>query len=186
MLQSSYGARIQARKQDHVAGLWWRHGRLDLPTPSDSLCQALDLSQVQHARFQNGVPFCGTINSLSTSLAYHDIKDVMVSAWAPAVGHIVDVRWVPRITRKTRRWRCVESVTVSVVSVSAQLVMEDMSVCRACDPLDHLSHLSMACDFLGVVEKIVFWCTNSKESASRVMFRPRHSCTLVLSPLTAT
>ena len=112
------------------------------PTPSDSLCQALDLSQVQHARFQNGAPFCGTTNSLSTSLAYHDIKDVMVSAWAPAVGHIVDVRWVPRITRKTRRWRCVESVTVSVVSVSAQLVMEDMSVCRACDPLDHLSHHS--------------------------------------------
>ena len=36
---------------------------------------------------------------------YHDIKDDMVSAWAPAVGHIVDVRWVPRITRKTRRWR---------------------------------------------------------------------------------
>ena len=27
---------------------------------------------------------------------YHVIKDDMVSAWAPAVGHIVDVRWVPR------------------------------------------------------------------------------------------
>ena len=38
-------------------------------------------------------------------------KDDMVSVWAPAVGHIVDVRWVPRSKeekensrlRKTRR-----------------------------------------------------------------------------------
>ena len=28
--------------------------------------------------------------------AYHVIKDDMVSAWAPVVGDIVDVRWVPR------------------------------------------------------------------------------------------
>ena len=27
---------------------------------------------------------------------YHVIKDDMVSAWAPGVGHTVDVRWVPR------------------------------------------------------------------------------------------
>ena len=75
----------------------------------------------------------------------------MVSAWAPVVARIVDVRWVPRSKEKNtagnvRRggsWRCVKSVTASVVSVSAQLVMEDVSVCRAYDPLEHLSHLSI-------------------------------------------
>ena len=33
---------------------------------------------------------------------YHGIKDDMVSAWAPAVGHHVDVRWVPRSKEKTK------------------------------------------------------------------------------------
>ena len=74
----------------------------------------------------------------------------MVSAWAPAVEHIVDVRWVPRSKEKktagnVRRggsWRCVKSVTVSVVSVSAQLKMEDVNVCRACDSLLNISAIS--------------------------------------------
>ena len=52
-------------------------------------------------------------------------------------------------------WRCVKSVTVSVVSVSAQLVMEDVNVCRACDSLKYLSHLGIVdlCDFLEVIVK---------------------------------
>ena len=57
------------------------------PTPSDSLCQALDLSQVQRARFQNGAPFCGTINSLSTSLAPTKTRK-------------------PRSPHQTSRWVC--------------------------------------------------------------------------------
>ena len=58
--------------------------------------------------------------------------------------------------------------TVSVVSVSAQLMMEDVSVCRACDSLEYPSHLSTVdlCDFLGVVVKE----TPTQECASRVMF----------------
>ena len=80
----------------------------------------------------------------------HVIKDDMVSAWAPAVRHMVDARWVPRSKEKIRagnvrrgvNWRCVKSVTVSVVPVSAQLMMEDVSVCRACDSRKCLSHLS--------------------------------------------
>ena len=111
---------------------------------------------------------------------YHDVKDDMVSAWAPQVGHIVDVRWVfcskeKSKQRKTRRWRCVESVTVSVVSVSAQLVtLLNISAISAWPVI-----------FSGWLKQTVFWCTNSKESASRIMFRPRHSCTLVFTPLTA-
>ena len=67
--------------------------------------------------------------------------------------------------RRGVSWRCVKPVTASVVSVSAQLVMEDVNVCRACDPRKYLSHLSKVdlCDFLKVIVKItVFWCTNSK------------------------
>ena len=85
---------------------------------------------------------------------YYVIKDDKVSAWAPAVGHIVDVRWVPHSKEKHRKragnigrgvsWRCDKSVTVSVVSVSAQVVVGDVHVCRACDPLKHLSHLTVA------------------------------------------
>ena len=45
--------------------------------------------------------------------------------------------------------------------------------------MPHLSIVDL-CDFLGViVKKTVVWCTNSKECASRVMFRPRPSCTIV-------
>ena len=55
--------------------------------------------------------------------------------------------------RRGGSWRCVKSVTVSVASVSAQLVMEDMNVCRACDSLEYVSHLRIVdlCDFLGVI-----------------------------------
>ena len=42
--------------------------------------------------------------------------------------------------RRGVSWRCVFSV--SVVSVSAQLMMEDVNECRACDSLKYLSHLS--------------------------------------------
>ena len=41
------------------------------------------------------------------------------------------------------------------MSVSAQLMMKDVNVCRACDSLKYLSHLSIVelCDFLGVIIK---------------------------------
>ena len=34
---------------------------------------------------------------------YHVMKDDMVSAWAPAVGRNVDVRWVPRNKEKLKQ-----------------------------------------------------------------------------------
>ena len=37
----------------------------------------------------------------------------------------------------------VKSVTVSVVSVSAQQMIEDVNVCHACDSLKYLSHLQL-------------------------------------------
>ena len=87
-------------------------------------------------------------------------KMTKVSAWAPAVGHIVDV---------------------SVVSVIAQLVMEDVSVCRACDSLEYLSQLSIVdlCEFLGEFVKNCLRVHKLKECASRAVFRPRPSCKIV-------
>ena len=42
-----------------------------------------------------------------------------------------------------RLHRCVESVAVSIVFCSAQLMLEDVNVCRSCDLLDHFHHLDV-------------------------------------------
>ena len=42
---------------------------------------------------ENGTPQC---SAGPERHGYHVIKDDMVSAWAPAAGHSVGVRWVPR------------------------------------------------------------------------------------------
>ena len=108
------------------------------PTPSDSLCQALDLYQVQRARFQNGAPFCGTINSFSTLVAPTKTRKPRSSYQTS--------RWVCPVFVFTLPTACKEhSQSFTLACLFFQLVIPSTAVCQCFKTIPDLNAYERTC-----------------------------------------